>query len=102
MFGTIARLKVKPGKGEELRAHGEKWGRERGPVSGQVASYMFQLEGKQDEYMLVAVFKDRDAYFENARHPDTDRLYREMREMLQSDPEWNDGEVLNIPVTSGI
>ncbi|HEX2280494.1 MAG TPA: antibiotic biosynthesis monooxygenase [Thermomicrobiales bacterium] len=102
MFGTVARLKVKPGKGEELLAHGEKWSRERGSVSGEVASYLFKLEGRQEEYLLVGIFKDREAYFDNANHPDTDRLYREMRELLESDPEWNDGEVMELPVVAGI
>lgn len=102
MFGTVARLKVKPGKGDELIAHGKKWSQERGPVSGEVASYVFKLEGKEDEYLLVGIFQDRETYFENANHPETDRLYREMRELLESDPEWNDGEVIEAPVSAGI
>ena len=102
MFGTVARLKVQPGKEQALMEHGERWSRERSGTSGQVASYLFKLDGKSDEYLLVAVFRDKESYVRNASDPETDRFYQGMRALLQSDPEWNDGEVTELPVVIGI
>lgn len=102
MFGTVARLKVKPGAAQDLIDHGEKWGRERGMDTGQVAQYLFRLEQHPGEFMLVAAFKDRDAYRKNAEDPETDRRYQEMRKLLVSDPEWFDGEVIETRVTNTV
>ena len=43
------------------------------------------------EYLGVAVFKDRKSYTANAEDPEQDNWYRQIRQLLQSDPEWNDG-----------
>ena len=37
---------------------------------------------------------DRDAYRANASDPEQDRWYRRMREHLDADPEWTDGELV--------
>jgi quinol monooxygenase YgiN len=102
MFGTVARLKAKPGATQDLINHGEKWGRERGAATGQVAQYMFKLEQYPDEFLLVAAFTDRDAYRKNAEDPETNRLYQEMRALLVSDPEWFDGEVIETRLTNKV
>ena len=36
----------------------------------------------------------KDAYFTNANNPEQDARYRSMRELLDADPEWHDGEVI--------
>lgn len=102
MFGTVARVKVQPGKEQEFLDHGERWSLERGAVTGEVASYLFKLEGRQNEYIVVGIFQDRETYFQNANDPETDRWYQELRALLAADPEWNDGEVTPLPVVSGI
>lgn len=102
MFGTVARLKAKPGATQDLIDHGEKWGRERGAATGQVAQYLFKLDQYPDEFMLVAAFKDREAYQKNAQDPETDRRYQEMRKMLASDPEWYDGEVIETRLADAV
>jgi hypothetical protein len=50
----------------------------------------------QDPYdrptlFLVAVFTDRDSYVANAESPEQDARYRELRELLEDDPDWMDG-----------
>jgi quinol monooxygenase YgiN len=97
MFGTVARLKVKPGREQKLMELDEQWRREHtGTLEqrGMIAEYIYKLEGKPDEFMLVVVFRDRQSYFANANDPETDRWYRQIREQLVDDPEWNDGEVI--------
>lgn len=102
MFGTVARLKIQPGKEQAFIEQGERWSSERSGVTGQVASYLFKLEGKPDEFMMVAIFQDRESYQKNASDPETDRFYQGMRKLLRADPEWNDGEVTELPVLTGI
>ena len=102
MFGTIARVTVQSGKEQEFLAIGEQWTRERGKSTGQVAAYAFKVEGKQHEYLLVGIFRGRDTYVANAEDPETDRWYRRMRAVLEADPEWNDGEVVQSMILGGI
>jgi quinol monooxygenase YgiN len=102
MFGTIARVTVQPGKEQEFLAIGEQWTRERGELTGQVADYVFKAEARPREYFLVAIFRDRDAYFANARDPETDRWYRRLRATIEADPEWNDGDVVQSALLRGI
>jgi quinol monooxygenase YgiN len=102
MFGTIARVTVQPGKEDEFLAIGEGWTQDRAASSGQVASHVFKAEGRPREYLFVAIFSDRDAYAANARNPETDRWYRRMRAVLEADPEWNDGEVVQSFALGGI
>jgi quinol monooxygenase YgiN len=91
MFGTIARAKIKP----ENRAAFEEVMRNQmagGPIEGFVAGYTVWPEKIDDEVMLVAVFRDRESYMKNADDPAQDARFREMRALLESDPEWMDGE----------
>jgi len=39
------------------------------------------------------MFDDESAYRRNAEDPAQDRRYRQLRELLVDDPEWNDGEI---------
>ena len=93
MYGTIFRMKVKSGKERELLAAFEKWERELNPKFPEaIASLLLESDGVPGEFLGVAVFKDKESYTANAKDPDQDKWYRQMRLLLQSDPEWNDGE----------
>jgi len=102
MFGTVARIKVKPGKDEAFTELGASWAREEFERSGQVAELIFKLENSPDEYLFVAAFPNRETYFANAEHPNTHRNYERMRELLVADPEWNDGEIVDMLGVAGI
>ena len=93
MYGTIFRMKVKSGKEREVVAAFEKWERERKPkVAGAVASLLLKLDKVPGEFLGVAVFKDKESYTANAKDSEQDKWYGQLRLLLQSDPEWNDGE----------
>lgn len=102
MFGTVARATVQSGKEQEFLAIGEQWARERGEATGQVAAYVFKAEGQLGEYYLIGIFRDRATYYANARDPETDRWYRQLRAALVTDPEWHDGEVVQTHLLGGI
>jgi quinol monooxygenase YgiN len=102
MYGTVAYVKVQPGKEEEFVATGTAWSRERGEQTGQVAEYLFKLDEGSGAYCLVGIFRDRETYRANAADPDTDRWYQKLRATLAADPEWHDGEVVQSAMLSGI
>jgi quinol monooxygenase YgiN len=94
-YGTVAHMRVKPGHEQQLQQMNEEFDRERGrSVRGFLASYVFKTDRDPNEFVLVAVFSDRDTYRANAEDPEQDRWYRQLREHLEADPEWTDGDVV--------
>ena len=92
MYGTIARLRVKPDRMDELIHLTRSF--EHADVPGFVASYLVGADADINEAWLVALFVDRDSYRINAESPEQDARYREMRALLDADPEWHDGEIV--------
>ena len=92
MYGTIARIHPRPGADQQLRARAGVTTR-RTPA-GYVASYIFEPD--QSPYdrptrFLVAIFEDEATYRTNAASPEQDAEYRELRTLLEDDPDWMDG-----------
>lgn len=95
MFGSIFRMQAKSGQAGAVEEHMRRWQRERRPkVAGVVAGYLLTSRDHPDELVGVAVFDSEENYRKNAADPEQDRWYRELRALLQADPEWNDGEIL--------
>jgi len=92
MYGTIARLKVKPDRVEALQQMTASY--DDLEVPGFVGTHVYRMDADDTEYYLVVLFEDRESYRKNAEDPAQDRRYREMRELLAEDPEWHDGEVV--------
>ena len=94
MYGTIARMRPKAGHEQEVLDLMEQWNRERKPkVHGAVGSYMLRPDRDPHEVVLMAVFETREMYRANADDPEQDRWYRQLREQLETDPTWEDGEI---------
>ena len=93
MYGSIFRMKVKPGQEAKLLDSFRKWETERKPkVKGAVASLVLKSDERPGEFVGVAVFRDKASYTANANDPEQDKWFRQMRSLLQSDVEWQDGE----------
>jgi heme-degrading monooxygenase HmoA len=101
MYGTMARVRLKPGQEQALEEIGRSWLEERAPqVDGFIADYILAPDGRPDERLMLVVFDSRESYLKNARDPEQDRWYRRMREALTADPQWTDGEIVALaPVT---
>ena len=96
MYGTIFRMKVKPGQEQSLVNIFNEWERERKPkVKGAIAEFLMKPDNKPGEMIGVAVFQDKASYMANGDDPEQDRWYRRLRELLQADPEWEDGEYVS-------
>ena len=50
---------------------------------------------KPGELIGVAVFEDRATYRANADDPEQDAWFRRVRELLESDPDWEDGDYVS-------
>src|SRR6266536_4026492 len=95
MYGSVFRLRPRQGQEQALIDLMERWNRERRPkVDGFVAAHVYRSEKRPGEYVNTVVFRDREAYTKNADDPEQGVWYRDLRAVLESDPEWEDGEVI--------
>ena len=92
MYGTIARVRIDPARVEELKA----LGRRIGVAPGQIARYVYQMDANPGELFLVVVFESREAYWANAQSPEQNQRFQEMRALMLADPEWHDGEIVDV------
>jgi hypothetical protein len=92
MYGTVARMKIKDGMQDKARQLMEEQTSQ--PVAGQVATYAYRMDKDSNEYYIVAIFDSKESYWANAQSAEQDARYRALREILQEDPEWHDGEIV--------
>ena len=94
MYGTVARMRVKAGQRHALLNIMEEWNRERRPkVEGAQTGYVLFPDRDPNQAILMAVFDDKDTYMANAADPEQDKWFRRFRDLLEADPEWEDGEI---------
>lgn len=97
MFATVYRLRPRDGQKEALLAHIQKWSQERLPkVEGYVGGYMLWSATRSNEIAGIAVFDSQSNFHKNANDPEQDQWYQQLRSLLESDPEWNDGEIIAV------
>lgn len=92
MYGTVARMRVKPGMEDRFDQITRDIG--VGRVPGQVAVMVYQLDRDSNEFILTVVFESREAYFANADSPEQHERFMKIMQVLDGEPEWNDGEIV--------
>jgi quinol monooxygenase YgiN len=91
MYGTIAKLRIKPGMDAEL----ERLSREEVPqIEGFRFQHVFRMDADPQEAYLVVGFASKEAYRQNAVSPDQHARYEAYRALLDGEPEWHDGEIV--------
>jgi hypothetical protein len=105
MYGTVARLQVKPDAVPLLMAWVEgmlhpKESPER--LAGWLSSTIYRSDQDPNVYWMAVVFDSRESYRRNAEHPNQDREYRRLRACLEADPEWFDGDIVGHTVRSPV
>jgi quinol monooxygenase YgiN len=93
MYGTVARMNVKPGMESQLDAEMKTY--ESLNIDGFVGTTVFRMDGNPNEYYMAVVFRDKASYMKNADDPAQDARYQRFRALLTGDPEWHDGEVVS-------
>lgn len=95
MYGTIARLHVKPGEEQAVIALMDEWKRERkSKASGFNSGYLYRQDAEPETLTMVVAFDGQQHYRRNAESPEQDRWYRQVRSHLVDDPVWEDGEIV--------
>jgi quinol monooxygenase YgiN len=92
MYGTVARMKAKPGAEAKLKEAIKKF--DSRYVPGAINAYLYRMDADPDEFYIAAIFQDKETYLANAESPEQDAEYQQMRELLVADPEWHDGEIV--------
>lgn len=100
MYGTIGRMHTRPGAEGAHEMLERQY--EQVKIPGHVASYLYRSDADPREFFLCVLFESKEAYEANARSPEQDARYRQLRQLLESDPEWRDGEVVYQQVTAPV
>ena len=75
----------------------DEWDRDFKPnVKGAIGGLLMRPDNRTGELIGVAIFQDKATYEANADNPAQDGWYRRLRELLEADPEWKDGEYLSL------
>jgi heme-degrading monooxygenase HmoA len=90
MYGTIARIKVKPEDWDELKKSVR-----RGPLpEGEGAMMLFQMDADPLEVFMIAVAESEKVYRDLSESPEMHEAYLERRQKFETEPEWHDGKVI--------
>jgi quinol monooxygenase YgiN len=93
MYGTIAHCRVKPGMEQQLAEQMRMF--EAAKVPGAIATYIYRMDADPNDCYLAVVFASKEAYWANAQSPEQDARYRQLLSLLESEPEWHDGEIVS-------
>jgi quinol monooxygenase YgiN len=93
MYGTIAKLKVKPGQMQALKSHMTSVSSRQAP--GFLAANVYQMDADPNVLYLTVMFENKETYVTNAKSPGADADFKRMMQFLVADPEWHDGEVVH-------
>ena len=92
MYGTVARMRLKPGAEEKMRELMRSY--EALNIPGQRATYVYRMENDPNMFMMAVIFDDRASYVANANSPEQNVRYLQMVDLLEGPPEWHDGEIM--------
>ena len=92
MYGTVARMRIKPGSLDSLRELADSEDMSRSP--GYVGTTIYQMDSDPNELFMAVVFESKEAYVKNADSPEQNAMYEKFVAMLEGPPEWHDGEII--------
>jgi quinol monooxygenase YgiN len=92
MYGTVARLQLKPGAAPLFNAWFDGIVHAIRP-NGMVSTTIFRSDEDENVCWLSVVFESKEAYHANADSSGQNDRYVRLRSLLETDPEWHDGEV---------
>src|SRR5438552_8283441 len=94
MFGTVAKMKFKPGAYEKMQDLMKA--QEDRQAKGFVFTTAFRSQADPDEIWLVVGFEDEASYRANASDPETDKMAQSYQQLMAAPPEWHDGEIVSM------
>ena len=100
MWGTIAKMKVKPGAEPFLITQFHSM-RNAERMPGWLFTHLFHSDTDPNELWMVAMFTDKESYRRNAESPGQDKVYQLIRSCLEADPEWHDVDEVDLMAGPG-
>ncbi len=94
MYGTIVRYRIKAGMEGQFNKQAREFEAEQ--VPGLVATYAYRMDADPNDYYVAVVFESREAYLANAQSPEQGARYRQLLPLLEREPDWHDGEIVNV------
>ena len=91
MFGTVARMRVKPGGEMMIQAWINAFSV---LIKGRLSTTIYRSREDERVLWLTVIFEDEAAYRANAESPEQHRRWQQLRSVLEADPEWHDGDVI--------
>ena len=91
MYGTVARLRIKPGMEAELERLSRE---EQTEIAGIVFQHVYRTDADPQELYLVVGFESEASYRQNAESPEQHARYEVYRALMEREPEWHDGEIV--------
>jgi quinol monooxygenase YgiN len=91
MYGTVARMRLKPGAEAQMTELMRQY--ETLNIPGQRITYVYRMDNDPNTFMMAVVFDDKASYVANANSPEQNIRYQEMLALLEGPPEWHDGEI---------
>ena len=92
MYGSVSRWRIKEGKEEEFKQLMTELSGDRPP--GSRALTVYQSDADPREHWVAGIWESREVYASNSARPETTGNYQRLRDLMESDPEWHDGEVV--------
>ncbi|MDP9237897.1 MAG: hypothetical protein M3P30_10980 [Chloroflexota bacterium] len=92
MFGSVFKVRPKPGKFDAIIEMNQREYGGRAKIAGWQRSYV--LRESNGDVWTLAIFDGEESYRKNAAAPEQDKRYRQLREMIEADPEWHDGAII--------
>lgn len=92
MYGTIARLKVRPRNEAELRQREQEMASQ---IPGLPFHHVYRTDADPHVLFLVVAFESEEAYRANAESPEQHARYEAWRALLEADPEWHNGVIID-------
>ena len=92
MYGTVARMRLKPGMDEQFMAQMRQY--EQLQVPGFVRTYLYHMDADPRDIYMAVIFESKETYTANAQSPGQDARYQQMLATLDGPPEWHDGEIV--------
>jgi len=92
MFGTVAKMNLKPGSFEKMQDLMK--GQEGMEANGYLFMAVYRSQSDPNEIWLTVGFEDEASYRANAEDPNTDKMAQQYQELLTAPPEWHDGEIV--------
>jgi quinol monooxygenase YgiN len=92
MYGSVSRWRIKEGKQEEFEKLGDELMQDR--PTGSRSVLIYRADADPREYWIAGVFDSREAYTASSASPEQSARFQRLRDLMESDPEWHDGEVV--------